>query len=148
METEGGQNFVKLKDASGGAYEIVAVVRPGSADEFSLSLSNGNGESLDFVFDVKNKTLVADRTQSGRTDFAHNFPSVMKAPLDKSKSYEIRLFIDRGSSELFVNGGRTVMTNLVYPETPYDSIKFEGADGGPKVEALEIYKIAPAAIAK
>lgn len=148
METEGGQNFVKLKDASGGAYEIVAVVRPGSADEFSLSLSNGNGESLDFVFDVKNKTLVADRTQSGRTDFAHNFPSVMKAPLDKSTSYEIRLFIDRGSSELFVNGGRTVMTNLVYPETPYDSIKFEGADGGPKVEALEIYKIAPAAIAK
>ena len=39
----------------------------------------------------------------------------------------LRVFVDRSSVEVFVNGGETVFTAIVFPETPYDSVVL-GAD--------------------
>lgn len=41
-----------------------------------------------------------------------------------SKTYHLDVFVDKCSIEIFVNGGRIAMTNLVFPTQPYTSVKF------------------------
>ncbi|MBQ0056879.1 MAG: DUF4980 domain-containing protein [Bacteroidales bacterium] len=44
----------------------------------------------------------------------------------KKDSYHVQLWLDRCSVEMFVEGGKATMTNLVFPKTPYNKISGEG----------------------
>ena len=47
-----------------------------------------------------------------------------------------------GSSvELFVDGGRIAMTNLVFPNEPYNSLRFYSEGGEMKISDFTIYKL-------
>ena len=49
-------------------------------------------------------------------------------PTDDSR-VALQVFIDHSSLEIFINGGETVFTALVFPHTPYDSVELS-ADRG------------------
>lgn len=38
-------------------------------------------------------------------------------------TYHLDIFVDRCSVEVFVDGGRIAMTNLVFPTQPYDRVR-------------------------
>ena len=52
----------------------------------------------------------------------------------------MRIFVDRSSVELFVDGGRVAMTNLVFPTNPYSQLRFF-SDGEAKVEKAVAYTL-------
>lgn len=123
-----------------GAYEIEFSINPERAKEVTFSLSNGIGDKVLMTYDVVNKTFAMDRTKSGEVSFSNDFPAVTQMPVGKSKELKLRLFVDKSSIEAFVDNGKFVMTNCVFPSNPYDTITFECDGNRYKVNNINVYK--------
>lgn len=124
-----------------GAYEVELSINPGKSKEVSFVLSNGKGEKVLMTYDVVKKTFAIDRTKSGEVSFSNDFPAVTEITLSKSKELKLRLFVDKSSIEAFVDNGKFVMTNCVFPSEPYDMIRFESDGNRYKVNNINIYQI-------
>ena len=140
FEVTGTHTIDKLLDNNTGAYELLMTVKVEGAGKFNFKLSNSKNEYTDFIFDLDKEQLSVDRTKSGLTDFSNNFASVNVAPLVKKNTYQIRLLVDKASTELFVNNGELVSTNIIYPTEPYNSLILEST-GKVVVEDVNIYKL-------
>jgi fructan beta-fructosidase len=49
--------------------------------------------------------------------------------------------VDKCSVEIFVDGGRIAMTNLVFPTQPYNSIRLYSDNGKAKFTTIKAYKL-------
>lgn len=122
--------------------ELTFDIDPGRADSVVVTLSNADGEHVDMVYKPGDGTFAMDRTRSGITDFSQNFPAVTTAPTrTEGRQLSLRIFIDRSSVEVFERDGRMVMTNLVFPTRPYDTLTFKSSNGHAQVRNLAIYPI-------
>lgn len=136
-----GRNF-PLPDSNGGACEILLDIDSRKAGSVDITISNNDGESALLCYDAKAHTLSFDRRRSGLTDFSQDFPTVTTAPtFETNGKLSLRIFIDRSSIEVFGNGGKTVMTNLVFPTVPYSSVSVSAKGGNARIENLKIYPI-------
>jgi fructan beta-fructosidase len=124
-----------------GIFEIEMTLKPNSAKVFGFSISNKEGESVRYVFDLKQNSLMVDRKKSGLTDFNHNFASVAFAPITRKESYQVKLLVDRASSEIFINGGEAVLTNIHFPASWYNILTFFTEDNAWKAESISIYEL-------
>lgn len=136
--------------ADNGAFELQFHVQPAAKGRTGVELSNAEGEKTVIYFDAENGRVVMDRAESGIVDFGkdiephqletsssrracvdgllhfvNDFAHATWAPVpDLTAAHEVRIFADRSSIELFVDGGRVAMTNLVFPTKPYDRLRF------------------------
>jgi len=139
-----GQSMA-LPEENDGICEILLDIEPAKADSVTLTFSNDKGEKTILVYNPSAETLSFDRRESGIVDFSQDFPAVTVAPtFNSGKKLPLRIFIDRASMEVFANGGHSVMTNLVFPTTPYTTITVSAAGAHAKVKNLKIYSIKPA----
>ena len=131
-----------LPQTNDGVCEIVLSIDPRRADTVSLELANNAGEHVVMTYNPADATFSVDRRESGFTDFSQDFPAVTVAPaFGKDKNLELRIFVDRSSIEVFGNGGRFVMTNLVFPQQPYTRLKVSAQGGKARISELRIYSI-------
>ncbi len=111
-------------NAGGGAYEVVFdFSSPSKAAE--LLLSNGKGECVKISYNPDEEKLSVDRSASGDTSFSDSFSCTTSAPT-RGKLSSLRIFVDRCSIEVFTDGGRAALTNLVFPSEPYNSLSVSG----------------------
>ena len=136
--------------ADNGAFELQFRMQPAAKGRTGVELSNVEGEQTLIYFDAENGRVVMDRAESGIVDFGkdiephqletsssrracvdgllhfvNDFAHATWAPVpDIAAAHEVRIFADRSSIELFVDGGRVAMTNLVFPTKPYDRLRF------------------------
>ena len=134
-------DIASLLDDNDGAYEIDLTIVNKGAQKIVMTLANGKGESLYMYYDTAAKEFVMDRSRSGETGFSRDFPAMTVAPAADTDEINLRLFIDRSSVEAFGDGGKFVMTNLVFPSEPYNSMKFESVRGSFKVKKMDVYKL-------
>lgn len=131
-----------LPSENGGICEIMLDVDASKASMVNLALSNNQGEKVMMQYDPSAATLSFDRTESGITDFSEGFPAVTVTPThETSDRIALRIFVDRSSIEVFGNDGEFVMTNLVFPRTPYTALSVSAEGGNAKVENLRIYSL-------
>jgi fructan beta-fructosidase len=132
----------KLLKDNQGTYEVEFSVKPKGVNSFEFKLVNIKGENIRYIFDLKKSILSVDRAQSGLIDFTNNFaPGLINAPLVAKESYKIRLFVDRASTELFVNDGELAQTNLIFPTEPYNSLVFTTDGEAIEIEDMNIYNL-------
>ena len=146
-----------------GSYELVLDITAGKAEIIGFSLFNDKGEKVDIYFNLPEEKLVMDRTKSGIVDFgknsvshkleAHNrrktisinymddFALATWAPIRKEKRYTLDIFVDKCSVEVFLNGGKIAMTNLVFPTEPYNRMCFYSKGGVFNVDSLKVYRL-------
>ena len=78
-------------------------------------------------------------------NYKNDFALATWAPLslceDGKKTYHVDIFVDKSSVELFVDGGRIAMTNLVFPVAPYENVKFYSKDGNAEFKNVKVYKL-------
>ena len=154
-----------LLQGNEGAYEIDFTIDPGTSTRAGFELLNSKGEVVPIYFDFEADKFVMDRTKSGLVDFGKNaqphdienhdrrkhesinyvndFALATWAPLsllDKGE-YRVCLFIDKSTVEIFINGGRVAMTNLVFPTEPYSSVRFFTQGGTAKVKDMKVYTL-------
>lgn len=131
-----------LPSENGGICEILMDIEASKAKTVNIVFSNSQGEKVVMQYDPAVATLSFDRTQSGITDFSEGFPAVTVTPThEASGRIALRIFVDRSSMEVFGNDGEFVMTNLVFPRTPYTALSVSAEGGNAKVENLRIYSL-------
>lgn len=112
---------------------------PGSPDLTSLTLrvnkpqngriavvySNQEGEELVLGYRVADNQFFIDRTNAGISDFHKSFAEkVHVGPAGEfGEELELMIYLDRSSVELFANGGQRVMTDIVFPASPYSKVE-------------------------
>lgn len=154
-----------LATGAEGACELEMDITPGKAQTTGFQLLNDKGEKVDIYLDMKAGRLVMDRTQSGLTAFGekaephaketddhrktesvnyiNDFALGTWAPLSlcEGKTYHLDVFVDKCSVEIFVDGGRIAMTNLVFPTQPYNALRFYTQGGEAEVKNLKIHQL-------
>ncbi len=130
-----------LPTANDGICEVLVDFEAGNNAKLNLTFANPAGEKVVMTYNAAERTLSFDRTQSGLVDFNQIFPAVTVTPtFETNGKISLRIFIDRSSMEVFGNGGKFVMTNLVFPNEPYKTLSVTGS-GSAKVTSLKIYSL-------
>lgn len=146
-----------------GAYELALEITTGEAEIMGFSLFNDKGEKVDIYFNLPEKKLVMDRTKSGIVDFGKNsvpheieahdrrkttsinyiddFALATWAPIKKENKYALDVFVDKCSVEIFLNGGKIAMTNLIFPSEPYNRMCFYSKGGTFNVNSFNVYRL-------
>lgn len=134
-------NLDKLLNDNTGTYEIEMTIQNKNADVIGMQLFNSKGEEVDLYYNMVEKQFTMDRTKSGNVAFSKEFPAVTVASVDGTNEMTLRIFVDKSSLEIFGNGGRFVMTNLVFPSEPYNRISFYAKGGSYAVTSFTVYKL-------
>ena len=95
------------------------------------------------------KQLAAEGKEPARItnsiNYKNDFALATWAPLslceDGKKTYHVDIFVDKSSVELFVDGGRIAMTNLVFPVAPYENVKLYTQGGKAEFKNLKVHKL-------
>lgn len=125
-----------------GAYELELNFKNVDSDMMGFSLQNSKGEEVTMSFNIYDNRFVMDRRNSGKTDFHKTFATSTWAPIhNKGKEYSLRIFVDKSSIEIFDGNEKFVMTNLVFPSEPYNTINFYAKGGSYSVTSFTIYKL-------
>ena len=96
------------------------------------------------------KQRAAEGKQPARIENAINYKNDFAlatwAPLSLcqagKKTYHVDIFVDKSSIELFVDGGRIAMTNLVFPVAPYENVKLYAEGGKAQFNNINVHKLA------
>jgi fructan beta-fructosidase len=111
----------RIPDATPGSAQIIeAEILPGSAERVDVRLfGSSDGSRGTFLsYDTASARLILDRRQSGITDFHDKFPSVESAPLVLEDGVlKLQIVVDLCSVEVFAQGGKVVLTDLIFPDT-------------------------------
>jgi len=108
---------VALDAVTGDALEIEAVFTAGSASAFGLQVRKGKDEETIVGYDVSAGAVFVDRRRSGNAGFSPDFPGRHAGPLAlESGRVRLHVLVDRSSVEVFAGGGRTVITDRIFPD--------------------------------
>ncbi len=113
----------------------------GLPEEFGITLSNEKGEVFNIGYSIQDGTFYTDRTNAGNNSFSNNFSGIHKAEYKPDENMEIRLFVDEASVEVFVDNGKLVMTDIVFPSTPYSKLILFSTNGNVKLQGAEIWSL-------
>ena len=98
-------------------------------ESFNFILSNDQGEQLVAGYDKPTNQFFIDRTKAGNTSFEKGFAERHTAPrILKTSGSRITLIIDRASIELFADDGLSVMTDIFFPNKPFNQIHIQSKD--------------------
>lgn len=90
---------------------------------FRCHFFTGTTPGVVLGYDANNRQLFLDRRMAGLTDFSPDFPGIFQVPLPSEglEEFDLEIFFDRYSLELFTSGPCRVLSALVFPE-PGDSL--------------------------
>jgi fructan beta-fructosidase len=126
-----------------GAFEILLDCDWDTADEFRLSLKNGRGEETIVGYDRAIGRLFIDRRRSGVTNFHPDFATGLHTapwPLSDNK-LRLHLFVDWSSVEVFVDNGRLVMTEQIFPTEPYNQVELLASNGRVHLQKAQLWPL-------
>jgi sucrose-6-phosphate hydrolase SacC (GH32 family) len=99
------------KEVSGSAIVDRTFTITPTDSKSGVRFTSDDGRSFDVGYDSSTKEIYIDRSNAW---YEINSTSVHAAPFDaQTKPFEIRVITDTGSIELFVDGGRISITDLL-----------------------------------
>lgn len=110
-----GVTPLKQVAAMGNTYELVAEIDVRTPNTVGFDLCSDGDRKVRLTYDSASGTLLLDRTHSA----VAGIPKFSRIAFSKVEPVDgtlnLRIFVDRSVIEVFVNGGETVMTALVFP---------------------------------
>ena len=110
-----------------------------AGETFAIHFGVGKDQRFSVCIDPRSATIEIDRTQSGLVDFHPFFSALHRAHFDrKDGSFELEIFIDRCSVEVFCQSGEVCITDLFFPIQGANSLMMELPPNGIDISHLEI----------
>ncbi len=109
------------------------------ADSVGVILENDLKEKLVIGYSQRSEHFYIDRSAAGNSAFSKNFSGRSFAPYEAGRRLKMHLLIDASSLELFVDDGRLVMTELVFPREKYTELRVFSGNEKTVLDTLEIY---------
>lgn len=135
-----GEEWVLNTDRQSLEINLSCLTENIKAERFGIRIGTGERKMFQIEFDPKNGICVVDRRNAGIN--AHEkFPGAYEGCVNYERDkISVKLLLDVSQTELFVNEGELVMTNLVFPENPYE-IRLYAEKGALKMEECVIYEM-------
>jgi len=131
-------------EIAGRQLEIVARFRPQSAERFGLRVREGEDQHTVIGYDTSAREVYVDRRDSGRDGFSDEFADVHRAPLKpRDGVVTLRIFVDQSSVEVFANGGRRSITDLIFPDPSSTGLSLFSEGGSVELASATVYRLAP-----
>lgn len=128
------------------AYVIEAELAQGMSAGFKVKA--GAGQQTVVGINTQTQELYVDRTASGKDDFHKLFPGLHSAKLTSPAAvYDLRIYVDRSSVEVFGNGGQAVLTDLIFPASESAGLAAFAEQEEAVFRSLEIYELTSSAAA-
>ncbi len=97
-----------------------------------------------FRIDPAENELTVDRRKSGIVDFEESFGKLIHKQAYKPSDtlVEVRMIVDRSSIEIFVDEGRYVFTEQVFPKEPFTKLEIISKTAS-FLKGVEIFLVKP-----
>ena len=137
-----------LKDMKG-TCKISFKKKP-EVNTVGVVLSNKLNEFVSFSMNFANNLVSLDRHKSGITNFSKDFPGKIIAPISSelislkkgekisAQEYQVDIYLDKSSIEIFINNGEITISNIIFPTEPYHNISFSRLGGNAFIYDLEV----------
>ena len=121
--------------------ELEVTLELRTAANASLAFRNAQGDQAVLRINRALQRLELDRSRSGEVGFNAAFAGLQTAPMIvNSDAVRLHVFLDHSSVEVFINDGETVLTALVFPHAPYQSVMLS-ADGSIDIKTGSVYEL-------
>lgn len=130
-----GVKLLETKDINLHQCELILNLEIGenAADSWGLILENSLGESVKIGYSANSKQFFVDRIKSGDMSFSEKFTGIDYAPYNPDKQVQLHLYIDAASVELFVDGGKLVMTDCFFTTENFTKLSLFAENGEVKL---------------
>ncbi len=133
---------VSVKGISGTVARIRLTLEPGTADRAGVKLFAGEEHETVVYFDRKEGVLAIDRSKSGIPfTGSEDDVNVRRVDIDSPESIELEMLLDVSSLEVFIDGGRYVMTANVYPDPEDTDVRFFAEGGSAAFHNIEKFDV-------
>jgi len=92
-------------------------------------------------YSLSQKQFFVDRRAAGPSAFSKEFAGVSRVPYTAGGNLQLRIFVDVASTELFVDGGKLVMTDIVFPTENFTKLKVISTGGDLLLENAEFHSL-------
>ncbi|MCI1225279.1 glycoside hydrolase family 32 protein [Bifidobacterium sp.] len=141
LDLRSEENRVIMDDAEAVEIELTLDLSRSTAERMGLKIHATDDGSYSYVnYDDQLGRIVIDRQTA-----AHGGRGYRTAPLSNAElasgRVDLRIFVDRGSIEVYVNGGRQVLTSYSYPSERRRAIKLTSESGTTHIDMLRIHPL-------
>ena len=115
-----------------------------ASKDFTLIFKNELEETLVLKMDSKSKAFLLDRMNSGIVDFQPEFGNKkhhMPIELLPEWEYDIDIYLDWSSVEVFMDKGLLVMTDQIFPSEPYNTLIIENNSEEDSIELITLSRM-------
>ena len=140
---KGSQKLVDSEKVNLGKAEINFEISNLLHTSYTFRLANEKGDELVFGYDHTSQNFFIDRSEAGITDFSENFGNkISVAPRTyASESLKGTILLDKTSIELFFDEGRTVITEIVFPGSPFKNLSLETGNQEVTLDFIEVHEL-------
>ncbi|KAA5541285.1 glycoside hydrolase family 32 protein [Adhaeribacter rhizoryzae] len=108
----------------------------GGVGGFAVELANSKNQRILIGYDAAGNRYYIDRTQSGPSSFSKDFAGIHYAPrIATGSKFLVKLLVDVASVELFADNGKTVMTEIFFPDEKFTRLRLIPNKGQVKLNA-------------
>jgi len=137
-----GADIVLMKDGFELADMELSLASEELLGSFEMQFYNTQGDTLRFGYTTDSSRFYINRDEAGNNDFSDTFNGDQFAPFDlATKTISVRVLMDVGSVEIFVNEGELVMTSLFFPKEPFTNSRLVTKNPQPIKAEGNIYKL-------
>lgn len=117
-------------------FELIFDLNKTNADQFGIKLRCGETEETVIQYETVSCVLTLDRSKSGAGP-----GGTRRITLPACDSLKLRIYLDRSSVEIFVNGGEKVMTSRIYPREQNQGVQLFARGGRLTVQKLRSWSL-------
>ncbi|MCM4169089.1 Levanase [Arenibacter antarcticus] len=143
IQVDGETALIKVEKVDLSRAAINFTISELKKDSFTFKLSNKVGDELSFGYDGTNNTYFLDRSKSGKTGFSTTFSNKRSTAerISSSKQLTGTLLLDKTSIELFYDDGSTVMTEIFFPNAPFETLSVASVSQDFILDNLEVNQL-------
>lgn len=110
---------------------------------YTFKLFNKEGDELLFGFDFTKNNFFIDRSKSGKVNFSKDFASkITIAPrTSTNKNLSGKILLDKTSVELFFDGGESVLTEIFFPNSPFEQLNLKPTNQEFQLDFIEVNQL-------
>jgi len=110
-------------------------------NEFGVQLSNKNGEKVKIGYSDSDGRIYIDRTEAGISSFSDGFATVNATPYKAEATMQFHIYVDAASVEVFIDNGKAVLTDILFPTIPYNKLELYSTKGSVHLTNSEIWEL-------
>ncbi|WP_236612843.1 GH32 C-terminal domain-containing protein [Cesiribacter andamanensis] len=118
------------------------LVTAGADSDFMVELSNSMGQKAVVGYDAARNEYFINRTAAGAHTFSDDFGGIHWAPrIATGSTHHLQLLVDVASVEFFADGGKTVMTDVLFPDEPFTFLTLQTSGGQVQLKSGELIEL-------